>query len=142
MSIRAFYEGTNAMRYGVQGELDERDEAIVAARVAELDAVEGPRVGDFVIFADDKVARVAHIWRVDPVSVQTSAGGSFYLGDGHVSMSGSLFTGVPGDTLTRTDEVRNGSVWIFHHDWHTAQGGVSFEIPFRVYRSTASRPAC
>ena len=124
--------------------LDERDEAILAQRVAALDAVEGPRVGDFVRFADGVERRISYIWPEawddeTTSSVQTSDGGSYYLGDGYVSMSGSLYTGVHGRTLTLTDEQREGSVWFFHHNQHVAHNGVDVMIPFRVF--TCSLPS-
>jgi hypothetical protein len=125
-------------------ELDTRDWEIVAHREQLLDEVTGPRVGDFVEFAGGTTRRVSYIWHDEhgeALSVQTSDGGSFYLGDGYVSMSGSLYGGVKPGTLTR-DETRGrlGSVWIFHHDWHTAGGGVDTEIKFRVYHCTENAP--
>ena len=57
-------------------------------------------------------------------SIQTSDGGSFYLGDGYCAFSGSLYDGIPADTLTLTGETREGRVWWFHHDYHTAHNGV------------------
>lgn len=121
--------------------LDERDRQILADRVASLDAIAGPRVGDWVIFADGTERRISHRWffpadedgpEID--NVQTShPGGSFYLGDGYVSFSGSLFLGVPGSTLTLTDELRPAGVWFFHHDWWQAHNGVGAEVMFRVF---------
>lgn len=115
---------------------DERDAEILAERIAEYDARQGPRVGDYVRFADDVTRRISYVWRDEHetvFSVQTSTGGSYYLGKGYVSMSGSLFGGVKPDTLTLTDETRDGGVWFFHHDWHTAHNGVDVTVPFRVF---------
>jgi hypothetical protein len=115
---------------------DDRDAAIVAEREAELNKREGFRLGDWVRFADDRLRRISHIW---PDGVQTSDGGSYYLGNGYVSMSGSLYRTVPNESLTLTDETRPGWVWIFHHDMHVAHNGVDVQIPFRVY--TCNLPA-
>src|SRR5216117_3642018 len=96
---------------------DERDAEILAKRIAMLDEITGPRTGDFVIFADDVTRRISYIWRDEhgaAFSVQTSDGGTYYLGEGYVSMSGSLFSGVKPETLTLTDERRDGRVWFFH----------------------------
>lgn len=129
--------------------LDQRDAAIVADRQASLDRNAGPRVGDYVEFADGVVRRISHIWESYqdpepqysfPALAQTSAGGSYYLGNGYVSFSGSLYRGVRLDTLTATGEVRPGPVWIFHHDWRTAHNGVDTSARFRVYRSTEPAP--
>lgn len=116
--------------------LDERDTAILARRTAMLDADTDLRVGDFVRFADGTLRRVSHIWRDEqdrPESVQTSNGGTYYLGDGYVSMSGGLYRGVPASTLSLTAESRDGWVWFFHHDWTRAHNGVDVMVPFRVY---------
>ena len=115
-------------------ELDDRDGGILARRTALLDAVSGPRVGDYVRFADGVERRISYDWGVVGMDgIQTSSGGSFYLGNGYVSMSGSLFGSVGVETLTLTDETRDGSVWFFHHDYHSAHNGVDATVSFRVY---------
>jgi hypothetical protein len=124
---------------------DEKDATILADRQALLDAETSPRVGDFVVFSDGVTRRVSYVWRFgnDPsTDVQTSdlGGGSFYLGNGYVSFSGSLYNSVPGSTLTRTDEAREGNVWFFHHDWAEAHNGVHTTAQFRVYHSTKEAP--
>jgi hypothetical protein len=116
---------------------DERDAAIVATRTASLDELDGPRVGDYVRFADGTERRISYAtpaeWLPEVDSIQTSDGGSWYLGDGYVSFSGGLHPGVERASLTLTDETQRGSVWIFHHDYATAHNGVNASIPFRVY---------
>lgn len=122
--------------------LDERDAAILAERTVAYDQTPGPRDGDFVSFADNVTRRISYIWRDEngtPLSIQTSDGGSYYLGNGYVSMSGSLYSGVKPDTLTQSEEQRNGSIWFFHHDWWTAGNGIDAIMPFRVFR--CSEPA-
>lgn len=123
--------------------LDDRDQAILAERTAALDAVEEPRVGDFVVFADGVTRRISYHWHDGAGwdgGYQSSDGGSYYLGTGYVSMSGGLYTTVPKETLTLTDEKRDGSVWFFHHDHHTAHNGVDVMIPFRVYACSLPAP--
>lgn len=117
--------------------LDERDREIVRQRVTHLDSNEGPRVGDFVRFADGTERRISYLW---PDGAQTSEAGSYYLGDGYVSMSGSLHPCVPLESLTPTDEQMDGWVWIFHHDHHTAHNGVDVDVPFRVYTCDREPP--
>src|SRR5438309_10692209 len=101
---------------------DERDEAILCERTEALNKRDGPRIGDFVIFADGIERRISYIWGFEnqdgfwsarPDSVQTSDGGSYYLGEGYVSMSGSLYTSVPIGTLADTGERKAGQVWFF-----------------------------
>jgi hypothetical protein len=132
--------GTCAERF-----LDDRDQAIVDRRLARMDSIEGPRVGDWIVFADGVERRISHSYYVadgwDENTYQTSAGGSWYLEEsGHCSFSGSLYPTVPGGTLTDTGELRDGSAWIFHHDWHTAGGGVDFRVPLRVFASSEEAP--
>lgn len=116
------------------GEADERDHQIVAARLAALDEREGPRVGDFVIFADGVIRRFSHDW--DEHGLQTSDGGSWYLGDGYISFSGGLHPTIKRDTLTLAAEHRDAAVWIFHHDMAAAHRGVHVTVPLRVFHCT------
>jgi hypothetical protein len=117
--------------------LDERDQEILATRIIALNAVPGPRVGDWVEFADRVTRRISYIW---PDGVQTSDGGTYYLGVGYVSMSGSLHHIVPLTSLKRVKETRPGSVWFFHHDYPAADGGVDTSISFRVYVCALAAP--
>ena len=113
-------------------ELDERDRTILDERVAAFDADTSVRVGDYVRHADGVVRQVAHIWG-DDGPVQTCDGGSFYLGNGYLSMSGSLYHGVSMNTLKVTEETRPAYVWFFHHDWHTAGNSTTIPIAVRVW---------
>ena len=120
--------------------IDLQDKAIIAQRIANYARISGPRVGDFVTFADGKKRRVAHVWPADwnddnVARVQTTDGGSFYLGDGYISYSGSLYPSIKADTLREVGK-RDGRAWIFHHDWHVADGGVDFQMEFRSFIST------
>lgn len=123
--------------------LDERDQTILAHRLELLNARSEPRVGDFVRFADGIVRRFSHIWDWDDDDdeplLQSSDSGSYYLGDGYVTMSGTLHPCVPASSLTLTDETRHGDVWFFNHDFHTAHNSVAALVEFRVY--TCDRPA-
>ncbi len=125
-------------------QLDERDLAIIAERFLLLEREVGPRCGDHVDFADGVSRRISHVYSREQWGsewgVQTSDGGSWYLGEGFVSFSGSLFPTVPGGSLTLTDVERVGSVWIFHHDRWCAFNGVDAVVPFRVYRCSLGAP--
>lgn len=123
--------------------IDERDAKILAQRAELLGLRTEPQQGDWVTFADGTERRVSHVWDFPAdsegpriYSIQTSDGGSWYLGDGYVSFSGALHPGVSGDTFSDTGTTRPGAVWIFHHDYHTAHNGVEVEIDFRVWRTT------
>lgn len=100
-------------------------------RAAAFDALEGPRVGDFVVFACGTVHRFSYKW---DDGIQTSREGSWYLGNGYVSFSGGLQPSVKFDTLTLTEEKRDGRFWFFHHDFAEAHRGVDCTIPCQVWR--------
>lgn len=127
-------------------ELDERDLEITAARMGAFLEDRSPKVGDYVKFADGVERRISYVWRFEDTepgeySVQTSDGGSFYLGDGYCTFSGSLHTGVPASTLTLTGTVRRGSCWFFHHDHHCRDNGVDIEPAiFDEWTSTEEAP--
>ena len=154
MTRHTQYDGTIT-----EPELDDQDRATIAARASAYDKIDGPRVGDFIEYADGMTRRIAHLWPADwhddkIARVQPTDGGSFYLGgigesawhraqnDGqdtdaaaYVSYSGALYPGIRANTLTLTGS-RNGRVWVFHHEQWDAGMGVDDEIAFRVYRST------
>ena len=123
--------------------LDERDRQIMWERRDSIELIDGPRCGDYVEFADGTTRRVSHVWGEDwgeDSGVQTSDGGSFYLGNGYVSFSGGLYRMVKMGTLTLTGERRPGRAWFLHHDWATRDNGVGVTIPFRVYTCSENAP--
>ena len=124
--------------------IDERDARIALDRWRHLDLIDGPRVGDFVEFADGRTRRVSFLtpdeWLPEIDSVQTSDGGSFYLSGSYVSFSGSLYQGVPRSALELTYERRPGDCWIFHHDQWGAGNGVPVVVPWRVFTCEREAP--
>ena len=127
-----YYHKRNALQHAEAGtpKVDEADARMIEARMTALDKLEGPRVGDFVIFADGVTRRVSYVW---DDGVQTSDDGSFYLGDGYVSFSGALHGIVPHASLARTSDYYLGSIWVFHRDSARAHNGVRTRVAFRVY---------
>ncbi len=126
-------QGTCAERF-----LDETDQAIVDRRMATLNTRPGPRVGDFVIFADGTERRISEKWDefVQTSDLAGDMAGRYYLSAAGLSYSGGLYPGILAETLTDTGETREGSAWIFHHDRHRAHNGVNFSASFRVFTST------
>lgn len=116
---------------------DERDEELVHKRMQRLNAIAGPRVGDYVVFTDDVTRRISHVWEGH---AQTSDQGSYYLGDGYVSMSGSLHPGVPVHALTLTSERKPGLCWVFHRNWPLKDAGVYAMPEWRVYHAACEAP--
>jgi hypothetical protein len=110
---------------------DDRDFATLAQFVANLDAVTGPRVGDFVVFTDGRVGRFAHDH--DERGLQTTDGGSFHLGAYGASFSGGLDRVRARTLLHETGDTRPGSVWIWHHGRVAGSNGVTMRVPVRVF---------
>lgn len=124
--------------------LDQIDRTILNDRLNKLAKIPGPRVGDYVRFADGVERRIAHDWAMFDGGLQTADDRfgpmTFYLDSGFCSYSGGLRNQVPRETLTLTEETKLGSVWFFHHDIRHAHNGVDVEIPFRVYTCTEDAP--
>jgi hypothetical protein len=121
--------------------LDARDQAIVQARAVAFAAHTKPQTGDFIEFADGITRRIAHVWFDE--NIQTTDGGSFYLGMGYVSYSGSLYQSIPATAVRLLqDKQINGRFWFFHHDYHTAHNGVDFVIPCRVWATDLTANRC
>jgi hypothetical protein len=119
---------------GNHPEIDEQDHRIIAARMVEYDKRQGPRVGDYIVFACETARRISYVWDFDDdPACQTTDGGSFHLGEAGISYSGSLYHGVPASTLTLTNERRPGAIWIFHRGFAMRDNGVHKRVPFRVY---------
>ncbi|HEX7325159.1 MAG TPA: hypothetical protein VF292_07380 [Rhodanobacteraceae bacterium] len=118
--------------------LDQQDAAILARRQAAYDELPGVRNGDFLVFRDGRIERVAH---VSDNAVQSDFGGrfgsSFYLGDGYAGYSGGLDRSIPLSRVASTHEGRNGSAWFFHHNEVAAHNGVGVRLFFRVFRVAA-----
>ena len=138
--------------------IDERDALIVAARAETYETIHGPRVGDFVVFADGVTRRISHVWAADCYDdgiarLQTSSlpgsdepwhSGTYYLGNGYVSYSGGLHGSVKADTLTEAGNGDSygtpGTIWIFHHDLRGAGRGVTRSMLFRAFTCSEEAP--
>jgi hypothetical protein len=90
-----------------------------------------PRVGDYVIMPDGTYERAAYVW---PECVQTAPGGSYYLGNGSASMSGTLNPGIANERIKPTDETKEGHFWTFHHNDPCADNGIGISCSCRVFK--------
>ena len=122
--------------------MDEKNINLVRSYAVERDKIDGPRMGDFVVFQDEEGQIVERISCLFDSSVhqfaQTSPWGSFYLGkSGAVSFSGGLNPSIPLESLTQTEETMEGAFWIFHHGEVGAHRGVGCTAPCRVFRTSA-----
>lgn len=120
---------------------DPRDNLILFHRQTALLDRTGIGEGDWVDSPEwDTPRRVSHVWHDDhgaPEWVQLSTGGSWYLGDGHISFSGSLDPSLPAAGFSDTGSVRPATVWFFHHDQWRAHNGISARVYQRVWTFTA-----
>lgn len=99
-------------------------------RIKEYNKEYRAKVGEFLKFKG-RYIRFAYDWGN---LLQTTRGGSFYLGDGYCDFSGSLEHGIDKDKIELTSEIRNGRVWFFDSDIWGANRGVDFDMPFRVWK--------
>ena len=113
--------------------MDKRDEELLKQRSATFLERKYIKSGDFVRFADGTIRRVSHVWTDEPVGIQTSDNGSWYLGNGYMSFSGGLFCPIPAASMTRTDETMSGACWFFHHDFAYRDNGIYTSIPCPVW---------
>lgn len=114
--------------------LDETDTAICDRRLTEWNAIEGPRVGDWVLMPDATLRRFTHDWGDGLQTTIDRMPGSFYFGNGYMSYSGGLDPIIPRAKIRPVDDVRFGACWFFHHDRQRAGNGVNLSVPCRVFK--------
>lgn len=131
--ILAWLEQCRRYAYGITA--DETDLAILAKRLAHWNALQGPRVGDWVVMRDGSMRRFTHDWGEDIQTTDPKFGlGSFYLGDGYMSYSGSLDSALAKHSFQDLGETKTADCWFFHHDFWGADRGVHFQVFCKVYR--------
>lgn len=116
---------------------------IVRKNMSKYNKIPGVREGDFVKAPNGKMYRIAYIWRDETGAFQWQVadprmGGSYYLGDGYVSYSGSLDSGFDDKTRFRNlGYKRNGRVWIFRRNIAEADNAVDYDdVKFRVFKAS------
>jgi len=126
--------------YGNHPTIDDRDHALIEARRVAFEARNPakPRTGEYVRLLDGRLHRFSYVHDFeDWQRAQTSAEGSWYLGDGYASFSGSLDPGIPFERLRVTGGRMGARFWLFHHDYAMAHNGVDFKIPVRIWEEVA-----
>lgn len=115
--------------------LDPIDQELVALRIKAREKITKPLVGDFVLFPTGELERISHDW--DDV-MQTAPSGSIHLyRSGYGSFSGGLNPPIPVESLEQLAVSLPGEFWLFHHDRSGAGRAVYFDIPCRVFKTTA-----
>ena len=112
--------------------LNSKDVELFKERAAKRVQITTMEEGDFLMFNDGTVKRVANVVcnRVQPCD-----SGSFYLNDsGTCTMSGSLDSSIPQNIFEVTEEFKDGSCWLFSENRAGAGRGVYSQIPFRVWK--------
>ena len=129
----------------VNARVTNKNAEMLAERIAAYDKIEGPRVGDYLDFAEPQRSgyegrtassfRIAHDWgdRVQPAACGGDTG-SFYLSVGSLSYSGGLTPPIPTSRLEATGLHRSGCLWFFSENITGAGRGVHFSAQFRVFR--------
>lgn len=117
-------------------QFDATDQAILDRIVAERDQIVGARTGDYVRFPTGELERFSHNWD-DVLQTSPEWAGSYYLTSCGASFSGSLNPSIPRESLTLSDETKDGKFWFFHHGHAGAGRGVHFTSPCRVFTTNA-----
>jgi hypothetical protein len=124
-------------------EKQKQNAGLLRKRLRRFNKRHGPRVGDWIILTNGVMTRFTHdwgIWKGKDLGIQigdrerSGECGSFYLGDGYCSYSGSLDPCVMRKNIKRTNKKKLGRVWFFDHDHACADNGVDFRVKLRVYR--------
>lgn len=118
---------------------DDHDFGIIRERLKMRATRCEPLAGDFICFTDGVYLRIAYCWSdgaewLGPAQTEDGSGSYYLQSGGSCSMSGSLDSGVPLERLSATDELREGSAWIFHRDSAGADRGRNFRADFRVWK--------
>lgn len=120
---------------GCSFSFDDKDQEILDRRMQNRNAFSRPLVGDYVIFPTGEVERFAHDW---DTALQTAPKGSFFLCEnGKASFSGGLNPTIPIESLTLTEEMKDGVFWFFHHNYAGAGRATYVTVPCRVYVTSA-----
>lgn len=109
------------------------NEEILENRVALYNQRSGARVGDYLQLPHGELTRFTHDWG-DSIQTGGSDGGSYYIGNGYLSYSGGLDSGVQKKDIRKTNKTKSGSVWFFDGDVSGANRGVYFNVEFRIFK--------
>lgn len=117
-------------------ELDDEDTKILLqSEKAFISSNNKIKTGDFVRSLSGELRRVAYVYPSSyPRDVQTCKTGSFFLGDGWMSMSGSLDDPISEEYFVKTSETMLGDCWFFHHNYTRAYNSVSVQIKCPVWQ--------
>lgn len=106
--------------------------------ITAREAIEGPRVGDYLLYADYSMARLAHHWGDSVQPSSNGTGGSYHLtATGVVSYSGGLEPSIAIGRLTKhymgDYGIMAGPMWVCFRGILEAHCSVTVPVPCRVY---------
>lgn len=108
------------------------NEEILKARISLYNEKTGVRVGDWLELPHGEFTRFTHAW---DDHIQTGGGsGGYYLGNGYLSYSGGLDSGIKRSDIIPTEQTKRGNIWFFDKDISGAGRGVYFDVEFRVFK--------
>jgi len=114
-------------------EPDNKDDSIASTRLFLFNKFDGPRIGDFIVYADGVINRICY-HHGDRVQTTGAHNGRYYIGHrGVPEYSGGLDPSIPTAELLNSGQTRLGVFWFFHHNISRAHYGISFETPCRVF---------
>ena len=101
-----------------------------------------PKQGEFMEAPDGTLRRIAHVWHTDDGMIEwqpVSGNGSYFMGQGYMSMSGSLESSER-HQYEPTDRTHPASAWTWHRGWSGAGNGVNFIVNVRVWKQLELAP--
>lgn len=94
-----------------------------------------PRVGDYIVLPNETTQRITVLHRSSGKLQANDIQGSFYLGNGYISFSGTCGMDMYEiQTLQPTGKTKEGWVWTFSQNNRTANNAVYAALPFRIFR--------
>lgn len=123
------------MTINSQFTFDARDAELREQGLAIWNDILGPRIGDYVQFPGGDLARISLITAEHFQVAEPRFGASYYWAWWYCSFSGGHRAALYQQAfLQDTGDIRDGNVWVFHHDHPGAHRGVGCVIPCRIYR--------
>lgn len=123
------------MTINSQFSFDDCDEQLRTQGLSIWNDILEPRIGDYVEIPCGTLHRISLFTKESFQVAEPRFGASYYWAWWYCSFSGGhkpvLYRR---QLLIDTGSIRDGNVWVFHHDQPGAHRGVSCDIPCRIYR--------
>jgi len=122
-------------------ELDDDDQRYLDTLTTSRAQLDGPQVGDYVVYADDVTHRIGTLTTATDGTplVETYEDGSFHLDETGYGSAEPLTTVVPTlpvDQLTDSGDTLAADFWIWRHGKHHAGNGIDIQTPVRIWTTS------